>query len=92
MHWLYLLLAFGALLLAITTVHGWLLLLSLLSALALFLAWMRGWYLDRIGGGTRDEMAMVDPLELRRLRELAEVRKREAADAAAPRDPAPPSA
>ena len=50
MHWFYLLLSFGALLLAITTVHGWLLLLSLLAALGFFLAWIRGWYLDRIGG------------------------------------------
>ncbi len=37
MHWLYLLLAVGALLLAISTVHGWLLLLSLVAALVLFL-------------------------------------------------------
>ena len=92
MHWLYLLLAVGALLLAITTVHGWLLLLSLLSALALFLAWIRGWYLDRIGGAARDEMTMIDPLELRRLRELAEARKREAAAAQTSHDSVPPSA
>ena len=91
MHWLYLLLALGALLLAITTVHSWLLLLSLLAALVLFVAWARGLYLDRAGGTGGDETAMIDPLELRRLRELAEARKREAA-AQAPRDPAPPSA
>lgn len=91
MHWLYLLLACGALLLAITTTHGWLLLLSLLAALALFAAWIRGWYLDRIGGAQQDEMAMIDPAELRRLRELAATRKREAAGQA-PQDPAPPAA
>jgi len=89
MHWLYLLLALGALLLAITTVHGWLLLLSLLAALVLFVAWMRGWYLDRVGGDQRDEMAMIDPVELRRLRELAAARKREAG---APTHSDPPSA
>lgn len=44
MHWLYLLLALGALWLAITTPHAWLLLLALLAALALFVAWMRGWF------------------------------------------------
>ncbi|MBO9718039.1 MAG: hypothetical protein J7507_14870 [Pseudoxanthomonas sp.] len=92
MHWLYLLLACGALLLAITTVHGWLLLLSLAAAFTLFVAWMRGWYLDRTGGGRRDEMAMIDPLELRRLRELAEARKRENAGQVQSSDPAPPSA
>jgi hypothetical protein len=87
MHWLYLLLALGALLLALSTVHGWLLLLSLLAALVLFVAWMRGWYLDRVGGNQRDEMAMIDPVELRRLRELAEARKREAAGAERPEPP-----
>jgi len=92
MHWLYLLLSLGALLLAITTVHGWLLWLSLLAALGFFIAWMRGWYLDRVGGNERSEMAIIDPLELRRLRELAEARKREAANASPPQDPAPPSA
>ena len=97
MHWLYLLLAIGALLLAITTVHGWVLALSLLVALVLFLAWMRGWYMERVGGREVDHSAMIDPLELRRLRELAEARRREAAAASSPaatpsQDPAPPSA
>jgi hypothetical protein len=90
MHWLYLLLALGALLLAVTTVHGWLLVLSLLAAVVLFVAWIRGWYQERVGDSQRDESTMIDPLELRRLRELAEARKREAASDA--RDPAPPSA
>jgi hypothetical protein len=91
MHWIYLLLAVGALLLAIKTVHVWLLVLSLLAALVLMLAWMRGWYLDRSGAGARDESMMIDPVELRRLRELAEARKREAG-ATPSHDPAPPSA
>lgn len=94
MHWLYLLLALGALWLALVTPHGWLLALALLAALALFVAWMRGWYLDRVGGLQRDESAIIDPLELRRLRELAEARKREAAQAQArsPDHPIPPQA
>lgn len=92
MHWIYLLLALGALLLAVTTPHGWLLLLSLLAAAALFVAWIRGWYQERVGDGRRDESAMIDPLELRRLRELAEARKRETAAASHTQDPAPPSA
>ena len=92
MHWLYLLLALGALGLAITTPHAWLLLLALLAALALFVAWMRGWYLDRVGGQPqRDESAIIDPLELRKLREQAAARKRELA-AAQTQDPGPPAA
>ena len=92
MHWFYLLLSLGALLLAITTVHGGLLLLALLAALGFFLAWIRGWYLERIGGRQQNELAMIDPAELRRLRELAEARKREAATASPPQGPAPPAA
>ena len=81
MHWLYLLLALGALALAITTVHHWLLLLALLAAVGLFVAWLRGWYLDRVGDTARDATAMIDPVELRQLRELAAARKRGAAGA-----------
>ncbi|HET6397899.1 MAG TPA: hypothetical protein VFF91_13815 [Pseudoxanthomonas sp.] len=92
MHWLYLIFAFGALLVAITTTQGWVLALALLAALALFVAWARGWYLDKTGGG-RDEMAMIDPDELRRLRELAEARRRQAAaPPPAKGDQAPPAA
>lgn len=77
MHWLYLLLAIGALLLALTTRHGWLLGLSLLASVGFLLAWAGGWYRERVGGSRRDEMAMIDPAELRRLRELAEARRRD---------------
>ncbi len=45
---------------------------------------MRGWYLERIGDATRGEVMMIDPVELRRLRELAEARRREAAAALPP--------
>lgn len=88
MHWLYLLLALGALTVALTTVHDALMLLSLLASVGLAFAWLRGWYLDRVGDSARDETAMIDPVELRRLRELAAARKREAAGA---RDPESPS-
>ena len=59
-------------------------------------AWALLWYQDRMGGSQRDESAMIDPLELRRLRELAEARKRQAAEAQAGERPgeraAPPTA
>src|SRR5690606_25283040 len=79
MHWLYLLLAIGALLLALTTRSSALLGLALLAAAGFLLAWAAGWYRERVGDGRRDEMAMIDPAELRRLRELAEARRRDAA-------------
>lgn len=79
MHWLYLLLAIGALLLALTTRSSAMLALALLAAAGFLLAWAAGWYRERVGDGRRDEMAMIDPAELRRLRELAEARRRDAA-------------
>ncbi len=75
MHWLLLLLAIGALALAFTTPHVWLLVVSLFVALLLVLAWVRGWYVARMGDVQRDVSSMIDPAELRRLREQAEARK-----------------
>ena len=49
MHWLFLLLALGALWLAISTAHAWLMVLGLLASLALFVAWMRGSYSGVVG-------------------------------------------
>lgn len=83
MHWLYLLLAIGALMLAITTRSGGMLMLWLLATVGFLLAWVVGWYRNRIGEVSREEVAMVDPVELHRLRQLAEQRRREAAAQAA---------
>ena len=47
----------------------------LLGSLALFVAWIMTWYAARIGSTQRDETQMIDPAELRRLRELAAARK-----------------
>ena len=74
MHWLFLLLALGALILAFSTPHMWLLLACLVAALLLMLAWARGWYLSRIGDGA-DNGQLIDPAELHRLRALAQARK-----------------
>jgi hypothetical protein len=49
--------------------------LCLLVSLVLFVAWAMGLYAARVGSGSRDESQMIDPLELRRLREIAEARK-----------------
>jgi hypothetical protein len=75
MAWLFLLLAFGALWLAFTTSSTGILALSLLAALVLIVAFILKLASDRIGSRTRDEQLMLDPEELRRLREQAEARK-----------------
>ncbi len=75
MHWLFLLLALGALAVALKTSSVALMLVCLLASLGLFIAWIMGWYAVRVGSNARDESHMIDPTELRRLREIAEARK-----------------
>ena len=87
MHWLYLLLALAALVLAIKTTSTSLMVVSLLASLVLFVVWIMGWYARRAGEGSQDPSMMIDPAELRRLREIAEARRASAAPPAEP--PAP---
>ena len=75
MHWLLLLLAIGALAVAIKTTSMGLMAACLLAALVLIVLWVLGLYSARVGARSRDESAMIDPAELRRLREQAEARK-----------------
>jgi hypothetical protein len=75
MHWLMLALAIGAFAVAWTITNPWMMGLCLLAALGLLLAWILGLYSARVGARSRDETAMIDPVELRRLREQAEARK-----------------
>ena len=75
MHWLLLLLAIGALAVAIKTTSMGLMAVCLLAALVLIVLWILGWYSARVGARSRDETAMIDPVELRRLREQAEARR-----------------
>ena len=75
MHWLYLLLALVTLAVAIKTSSTGLMLLCLLASLALMVLWLVGLYSARMAGRSRDPSAMIDPAELRRLREQAEARK-----------------
>jgi len=87
MHWLFLLMALGALVLAFSTPHVWLLVVSLLAGLLLLLLWTRGWFASRMGETRFDSSSMIDPSELRRLGELAQARR--AAALAATRDSEP---
>ena len=75
MHWLFLLLAFAALGVGLRTTSIALMVICLLASLGLFIAWIMGWYATRVGSNARDESHMIDPVELRRLREIAEARK-----------------
>ena len=84
MHWLFLLLALAAMGVAVRTTSLALMLVCLLASLGLFIAWIMGWYAARVGSSSRDESQMIDPAELRRLREIAEARK---AGAQSPAEP-----
>jgi hypothetical protein len=68
-------LGIGALAVALKTTSMLLMGLCLLLGLALILMWILGLYSARAGARSRDEVAMIDPVELRRLREQAEARK-----------------
>jgi len=82
MYWLFLLLALAAFVVAFSTPHMSLLVLALLAALGFLLAWARGWYVAKIGDASqRDAVPMIDPAELRQLREQAEARRAAAAAA-----------
>ena len=75
MHWVLLLLAIGALAVALKTTSIGLMAVCLLAALVLVVLWALGLYSARVGSRSRDETSMIDPAELRRLREQAEARK-----------------
>ena len=84
MPWIYLLLAVAALVVAFKTTSLALLGLCLLAALGLLVACMLGLLAQRVGSRSRDEALLLDPQELRRLREQAEARRSAAASAEPP--------
>jgi Ca2+/Na+ antiporter len=77
MHWLFLFLAFAAMALAFLTTSMAMLAVCLLAALALFVLWVLGLYQTRVAGSDRDATLMLDPAELRRLREQTQARRQE---------------
>lgn len=90
MYWLFLLLALGAFVVAISATQTWLLLLSLLAALGFALLWVKGLYAARIGGVIGDTPRALHPAELQALRE--QLRPGADAPAASPSTPVPPAA
>ena len=75
MPWLLFLLAAAALAVAFFTTSMALGVVCLLASLGLLIAGVMKLLADRVGTRSRDEAAMIDPAELRRLREQAEVRR-----------------
>lgn len=75
MHWLFLLLALACFAIVFKTTSMGLAALCLLLALVFVLVWVMGLVNARIASRARDDMQMIDPAELRRLREQAQARK-----------------
>nr|WP_235973015.1 hypothetical protein [Luteimonas sp. MC1895] len=75
MPWLFLLLAVAAFAVALNASSMALAVLCLLVALAGIVAWVLGLLAQRVGNQSRDDSMMLDPLELKRLREDAEARR-----------------
>lgn len=86
MHWLFLLMAVGSLVMAMRTTSMALMVVLMLASLGLFVAWIAGWYARRVGENNGGPAMMIDPAELRRLREVAEARR----NAAPPSEPPAP--
>ena len=75
MPWLFLILAVAALAVAFKTTSVALLMICLLVAFALVVAWVLTLLGRRVDSRSRDESMMLDPDELRRLREQADARR-----------------
>ncbi|HEY5612708.1 MAG TPA: hypothetical protein VIK70_03865 [Lysobacter sp.] len=75
MPWLFLILAVAALAVAFKTTSVAVLMVCLLAAFALILGWALALLGRRVESRSRDESMMLDPDELRRLREQADARR-----------------
>ena len=75
MPWIYLLLAIAAFVLALKTTSTALMAIGLLAAFGLMIAGVMGLLARRLDNSSRDVSVIIDPAELRRLREQAEARK-----------------
>jgi len=79
MSWLFLLLALGAVVIAFTTTSVPLAAIALVLSLVFVVIGVLGLLAQRVGNQSRSEAMMVDPAELRRLREQADARRAAAA-------------
>jgi len=75
MPWLFLLLAVAAFAVALNASSMVMVVLCLLAALACTVAWILGLLAQRMGSRARDDSMMLDPAEMKRLRERARDRR-----------------
>ncbi|QCO66649.1 hypothetical protein E4582_10705 [Luteimonas yindakuii] len=81
MPWLFLLLAIAAFAISMSTTSMALAVVCVLAALVFLAIWVLSLLAQRVGTRSRDDTMMIDPQELRRLREEAEARRAAAAAA-----------
>lgn len=75
MPWLFFLIAAGLLAIALTSTSMLVMVICMLVSLCLTLAAVMMLMAERVGSSTRNEALLIDPQELRRMRELAEARR-----------------
>ena len=75
MPWLFFALAAGSMAVAITSTSTLLMVLCLLASAGLVIAATMILMAERVGSASRNEVMLIDPVELRRLREQAEARR-----------------
>ena len=84
MPWLLLLIAVGLFMVALSATSITMVIVCFLASLGLSVFAIMGLLAQRVGNRGRSEALLIDPQELRRLRELAEAKRAEAAGAPAP--------
>lgn len=75
MPWLFFAIAIALMALALTSPSTAVMVISMLGSLGLTLTAVMMLIAQRVGNSTRSETMLIDPQELRRLRELAEARR-----------------
>ncbi len=75
MPWLFFALAAGSMAVAVTSTSMLLMVLCMLASAGLVIAATMILMAERVGSASRDEVMLIDPVELRRLREQAEARR-----------------
>ncbi|MEJ7747352.1 MAG: hypothetical protein WKF61_11550 [Luteimonas sp.] len=75
MPWLFLLVALAAFAVAFKTSSVAVVVICLLVALGAVIMWVMGLLASRVGSRSRDESLMLNPDELRRMREQVEARR-----------------
>lgn len=84
MPWILLLIAIALFMVALSASSMVMVIICVLASLGLSIFAIMALLAQRVGNSTRSETMLIDPQELRRLRELAEAKRAEAAGTPAP--------